>query len=252
MLTFPFTYFYMTNNSGGESMFHWEDFNGNPSFTIDGIISQGMAIKAFPTNYKNTTGIGGYNYGLTGGKLPVCAWNSDYYTNWVTQNAINIPVSLGSNLLGSAIGMATNMFSGNIVGAGMNALSALTGIGNAVARNYEASITPDQAKGNANCGDLNVAESRFGFSAYPMSIKAEYARICDEFMSKFGYKINRVKLPNITGRRNWNFVKTIDCYIEADIPQEDLQQIKNMFDAGITIWHHPNTFMDYSQNNPIV
>jgi hypothetical protein len=68
----------------------------------------------------------------------------------------------------------------------------------------------------------------------------------------FGYKINRVKVPNVTGRYNWNYVKTIGCYIEADIPQDDLQEIKNMFDNGLTIWHRANTFMNYSQSNPIV
>ena len=59
-------------------------------------------------------------------------------------------------------------------------------------------------------------------------------------------------MPNITGRSNWNYVKTSRCYIQADIPQEDLQEIKNMFDNGITIWHNPATFMDYSQSNAIV
>ena len=72
------------------------------------------------------------------------------------------------------------------------------------------------------------------------------------YFDKYGYKVNTVKVPNINGRYNWNFVKTIECYIEADIPQDDLQEIKNMFDAGITIWHHPDTFMNYSNRNPIV
>ena len=85
-----------------------------------------------------------------------------------------------------------------------------------------------------------------------MSIKAEYARIIDEYFSAYGYKTNRVKVPNVTGRTNWNFVKTIGCYIAGDIPQEDMAKIKEMFDAGVTFWHNPATFMDYSQSNSIV
>ena len=85
-----------------------------------------------------------------------------------------------------------------------------------------------------------------------MSIKAEYARCADEYLSVFGYKTNRVKTPNITGRRNWNYVKTIDCYIEADVPQNDLAEIKRMFNKGITLWHNPTTFADYNQNNDII
>ena len=68
----------------------------------------------------------------------------------------------------------------------------------------------------------------------------------------FGYKINRVKVPNITGRRNWNFVKTINCNFDGDIPQNDMIIIKQIFDNGITLWHNPNTIFDYTQNNSII
>jgi len=250
--TYPYCYFYLTNNAGIETVYHYEDFSSNPNFTIEGVVCQGMSIKAYPTNYKNSTNLGGYNFGMSCGKIPICAWNSDYYTNWVTQNAINIPLSLGSSLVSSGLGLGGSIASGNIIGAISSGLSAFESIGNIINQTYQASITPDQARGNANCGDINIAEKRFGFTAYPMSIKAEYAKICDDYMSMYGYKVNEVKIPNITGRRNWNFVKTIGCYIEANIPQDDLQEIKSMFDKGITFWHNPATFMDYSQNNDII
>jgi hypothetical protein len=85
-----------------------------------------------------------------------------------------------------------------------------------------------------------------------MSVRAEVARTIDEYFSMFGYKVNRVKLPNISGRRNWNYVKTIGCYIDGDVPQDDMQEIKDMFNKGVTLWHNPNTFADYSQNNDII
>lgn len=258
MYCWPFSYFYATNNSGTEVPYHWEDFSSNPTFKIDGVISQGLSAKAYPTNYKGGTNLEGYNFGISCGKLPVCAWNSDYYTNWCTQNAINQPITMATSVagaIGSAVGLIGSVVTGGATGliaGGVGLLSSLASVGNAVSKQYEASITPDQAKGNANCGDINVAEKRFGVTLYPMSIKAEYARICDEYLSTYGYKVNRVKLPNITGRRNWNFVKTVGCYIEADIPQEDLQEIKSLFDKGITLWHNPATFMDYSQTNDII
>ena len=87
---------------------------------------------------------------------------------------------------------------------------------------------------------------------YSLSIKPEYASIIDNWFDMYGYKVNEVKIPNITGRRNWNFVKTVGCYIDGDIPQSDMQEIKSMFDKGVTFWHNPSTFMDYSQTNDIV
>ena len=85
-----------------------------------------------------------------------------------------------------------------------------------------------------------------------MSVRAEVARTIDDFFTMFGYKVNRVKVPNITGRRNWNYVKTIGCYIDGDVPQTDMQEIKDMFNKGVTLWHNPSTFADYSQNNDII
>ena len=65
-------------------------------------------------------------------------------------------------------------------------------------------------------------------------------------------EINEVKVPNIYSRANWNYIKTVGCYIQADIPQEDLEEIKSLFDKGITFWHNPATFMDYTRTNSIV
>ena len=85
-----------------------------------------------------------------------------------------------------------------------------------------------------------------------MSITEEYAKIIDKYFSMYGYKVNDVKTPNITGRTNWNYVKTIGCNIVGDVPQDDMQKIKDIFNNGVTLWHNPNTFLDYSQSNNIV
>lgn len=114
---------------------------------------------------------------------------------------------------------------------------------------YEHSLTPNSARGNINAGDINTSSKKNGFTFYQMNIKQEYAKIIDNFFNMFGYKINEVKIPNITGRPNWNFVKTIDCNITGDFPQQDIQTLKNMFNNGVTFWHNSNTFLDYAQNN---
>ena len=65
----------------------------------------------------------------------------------------------------------------------------------------------------------------------------------------YGYLTNTVKTPNLNNRPNWNYVKTIGANILGNIPQYDLQAIKDIFDNGVTLWHNPSTFLDYSQNN---
>lgn len=116
---------------------------------------------------------------------------------------------------------------------------------------YEHSLTPNSARGNINGGDINTCSKKNGFFFYKMNIKQEYAKIIDDFFTMYGYKVNQVKIPNITGRPNWNYVKTLEANILGDIPQQDLQELKNILNSGVTFWHNSNTFLDYSQNNSI-
>lgn len=255
LYTYPYSYFYATNNTGEDVEYRWENFP-----TIDGVKkayfrkmivpSTSLSAKIYFTNikgYEEGEGYGEkpYNYGLNFSKVPVCAWTTDYYTNWLTQNGVNVGFNLASGLLGSAGSFAT----GNLIGGGASLLSS---VGNTLGEMQRAMTTPNQSHGNINTGDFVFAYLRNSITFYDMSIRPEMAVVCDNYFSMFGYKVNLVKIPNINGRANWNYVKTIGCYIEASIPQDDLNEIKNMFNNGITIWHHPNTFMDYSKPNPIV
>ena len=249
LLTYPYNYLYITNNGGNDTIYKYEDFtNNNPTFNIDGIITTGCSIKLYPLNYKRSdTSVWKtkcYNYGMVGNKYPTCSWKSDSYTNWLTQNSVNIAISTVSNL--SSIGAGA--YTGNVNAVASGAL----GIANTLSQVYEASFMPNQAKGNTNGGDITCSNEMMGFTAYQMSIRNEYAKIIDNYFNMFGYKINLVKVPNITGRSNWNYVKTIDCNFDGDIPQTDLNIIKSMFNNGVTLWHDPNSMYNYSNSNNIL
>lgn len=87
-----------------------------------------------------------------------------------------------------------------------------------------------------------------------MHSKTEYMRIIDNFFSRFGYKINRLKTPNITGRRYFNYVQVAssDDVASGSIPQKYMKEINNAFRKGITIWHDHSKIGDYSVSNTIV
>lgn len=246
LFTYPFSYLYVSNNAGIDTEFRFEDFkNATPKFFIGGALGQGCTTKLCPVSYKSyTDNAEVFEYGIVGAKYPICAWKSDYYTSWITQNAVNVGLGLTSSLV--SLGSAYS--SGSVTGA---ANSLLGGIGGVMSEVYKAKMKPEQAHGNVNSSDILPAWQRY-FTVDCLSLRYEIAEIVDKFFSMFGYKVNIVKKPNVTGRRNWNYVKTIGCYIEADIPQDDLQRIKDMFDNGVTFWHNPTTFADYSQANDII
>ena len=267
---YPYTAYVLSNNSGESVSYHLEDFynNGNNSATIDifGCVTPGCSIRAIPKWYKATNDVWPqeYNneYGLNAGKLPICSWANDTYTNWLTQNGVNF---FGTKLnyndwatIGSTVGAVSTMVSsvgqGNSVGSSFvsGAITGVTGIFNAMQQDYQHQFNSMVAQGNVNSGDVTYSMGKLCYSGYFMCIKNEYAKIIDNYFSMYGYKVNDVKIPNITGRTNWNYVKTIGANIEGDIPEDHLNQIKTIFNNGVTLWHNSSTYLDYSQSNAIV
>ena len=251
LFTYPYCYCNVTNNSGITVPFRYEDSTEIDSetnrkcltFSLEASITPGLSIKAIPKNYKGLTE--NYNYGITLGKFPICSWTSDVYVNWLTQNGTNATL----NVLTSAVGGIGSAIAGSPIGA----FSGAVGVFHSMHQFTVAKLTPDQARGNVNSGDINFSYTNSGgLSLYNMTIKKEYCQIIDKYFSAYGYKVNTFKTPNIYGRTNWNYVKTIGCNIIGDIPQNDLQKIKDIFNNGVTFWHNPSTFLDYSQNNTIV
>ena len=253
---FPYNYLLVSNNVGQNGILHYEKFSGtNATFTVRGVINPGCSINITPTNYNGNTSSD--NDAIQLGKFPICNFQNDMYTNWLTQNSINVlgqtitsdDLNIASAGIGAIAGTATNIAVGNYAGAGMSVTSGFSSIASAVMQQKQHNMIAPTVNGQLNSADVNVASGNNTFHFYKMSIKEEYARIIDNFFSMYGYKVNEVKIPNITGRTNWNYVKTINANILGDIPQEDMQKLKNIFDNGVTFWHNANTFLDYSQNN---
>ena len=251
LLTFPYCYLNLSNNNGSSNTYQYELMGELPEkpnncvFNIKGVPVVGCSIKCVPFNYKNSQEYYNEEEGIMAGKFPTLSWSTDEYINWLTQNSVNIGLGVASSLISSATGIAT----GNPVIAGSSLVKGAMGIANTLSQIYEHSFTPNSARGNTNGGDINVCDKANGFYFYQMNIKKEYAKIIDDYFSMYGYKVNSVKIPNINTRANWNYVKTINANILGDIPQTDIQELKNIFDEGVTLWHNPNTFLDYSQNN---
>ena len=244
--TFPYRYFNITNNNGTTVTYHYEDFNGAPNFRQEGVFCVGCSTKLFPTNYKgmNSDDLT-YEYGITGGKYPTISWNSDSYTNWLTQNAVNVGLGVANTVVNAGVGLAT----GNVVGAGM---SFLGGVSSAVSEMYKASLMPDQARGDTNVGDINFSKNKVRYTVYHLSIKETYARIIDDYFDLFGYKTNRLKVPNVAHRQNWWYTKTVNANITGNVPNDEMNKIKQAYDNGLTFWRNPANFLNYSVSNGIV
>lgn len=266
LLTYPFRYLLVSNNAGASVPFKYERFRkeeydeaGNiirrivaPCFVIEGVLNPGCSIRMVPLYYNGI--YRNDEEGVNMGKFPALNWTSDVYTNWLTQNGVNIAIQMvsgvGQIVAGAAIaagtgGLATAVGGGSIVGGVSQVAGTLSQI-------YQQSFAPPQAKGNLNSGDVVTATERNDFHFYDMTIKAEYAKIIDEYFDMYGYKCHRVKIPEKAHRAAYWYTKTIDANIIGNIPQNDLQVIKDCYNRGITFWRNTTNFKNYSAANGIV
>lgn len=265
LLTYPFQYILADNNAGSTAIYKYEYFL-NPSyceFQAYGTISPGCNIKIVPRNYEglysSTNYVYNYAQGINGAKIPVGGWTNDIFTNWLTQNGINIPLSLASGGMQLLGGLGLTALGGGALAGASNIASGAMSIASTLGSIYQHSKAPDQAEGNVNSSDIMFSLGRSGVTLYNMTIKEEMAEIIDNFFSRMGYQVNKVKVPNMSHRQNFNFVQVgaeenlayPNNYNNIGIPASALNQINDMFRTGITLWNNHANFGDYSVSNNI-
>lgn len=252
VLAFPYNYLLVSNNNGQSNVMKYERF-GKPDvceFNLVSVATVGGDTKLIPVYYDKLS----YNEqeSLIAGKWPTLSWSQDMFTNWISQNAVNIGIGQASSAL-SIIGGTALLATGAGAGAGASLIgTGILGIGSSMAQFYQHQFDPVSFKGNVNAGSINVENERNGFFFYKMTIKNEYAKIIDNFFEVYGYKVNRIGSPHIHVRTNWDYCKTIDVHFNGNIPEEDMQKLRDLFNSGCTFWHNPATFMNYTLSNPII
>ena len=69
------------------------------------------------------------------------------------------------------------------------------------------------------------------------TITPYWAEKLSNYFSMYGYVVNKLGIPNLNTRNNWNYVKLVQANIFGNIPQSDLLKIRDIYMEGITLWH---------------
>lgn len=99
--------------------------------------------------------------------------------------------------------------------------------------------TPNTIKtcGNDTIFNMVNSKKRVDVIEYVLS-PAYYERLRDYFQ-KYGYKVNEWNYITLRTRKYFDFIKTTICNIQSNyIPPEYVEEIKEIFNKGITFWHN--------------
>lgn len=109
--------------------------------------------------------------------------------------------------------------------------------------------TPNSIKTTGNDTLFNLVNSNRKIDIIEFSLDFRYKHRIYDYFVKYGYKVNKWEKINVNSRRYFNFIKTNTCNIVGEeIPHEYLEEIKDIFNRGVTIWHVDNgaSVGDYS------
>lgn len=244
LLCYPYNYLTVVM-PGSEQLYRYEYFsNRSPMFRLREPQYPGASSYVYPIGYELIPGTDVFNieHSIITGAYPTASFGASQFQNYLAQMGPSIAIGLVGNI-GSIVG---GYYSGNA----STAVSGVSSIANTVADVYRHSLVSETVKGTQSVSNL-LYENALVVRFKNMQIRPEYAKIIDDYLSAFGYKVCRIKQPNITGRNSWNFVKTIDCVIDGNAPDYAIKNIRSLFDRGITLWHS-NDVGNYELNNGIV
>ena len=122
-----------------------------------------------------------------------------------------------------------------------NALSEFEISSMANAKVTDLMSTPNSIKTAGNDTLFNLVNSNRKVDIIEYGLDFRYKQRIYDYFVKYGYKVNRWEQININSRRYFNFIKTNICNIVGqNVPHEYLEEIKAIFDRGVTIWHVDN------------
>ena len=278
LYTAPFCGVYVDNLQGNAANYAYEYFaNRKPKFNIVGVVNGNLECASIPLNYKGLPS--NFQESLIMGGFPQCAWNVDTFKAWIAQNKYAIAAGVANTAISTAARVGAAVATGGLseiaaapAAAGTNVVSfpnayqSPTGVGsgggitgaaingssnilndtiNLVAQVKTASTQPNHARGQQS-SSVYCALGQQGFHYMPYRIQGQFAKIVDDFFSMYGYKTNRLKVPNRNGRKAWNYVKTCGCNLTGSAPADVTASLVQIYDKGITFWR----CIDLSTGNP--
>lgn len=267
----------------------WEPQTNGYTVELSTCLEADAECFVFPLFYGGRSGNieQGINFPVT----TKCSWTYSAYQTWSAQNSLSNRLSFGMNaamltypatrgatqavkalsvsaksvgkgiirnkrlpkgfspraaLSGAAVEADTVLSRGDYLSMGAGAL----GLGNLAGEISRNSKIPDVQKGLATGNSLYGAGLMW-WSIQQVVIQEEFAHIVDDFFDMYGYQVDSVKVPNRTGRQSWNYVKMTNACHWGNVPADDMAQINDIYNGGITFWHTSDVG-NYSLPNGIV
>jgi hypothetical protein len=280
LLRYPYTYCKLTDFNNSTSELRYE-LMGHNEINLSAAVNAQCECIAYPGSYMGI--IDNIEAGIITKMGALGSWNNNAYQTWIGQQGMSAAITAvgtgvalagltgGTSLAATSAGLAGRAAGKQAVtktpkhgdsfemnpklAVGVGAAGAAGSLAQQHATHYK---QPTTARGTTS-GETLFQMGKQGVRVQKVQVKAAIARQIDDFFSTFGYAVNKVKTPNLTGNDNYNYVKTIGSAPKSlkktaspmvtdgghGTTADALSIIESCFDNGITFWHTTSNFGSY-------
>jgi hypothetical protein len=261
LLTAPYTCFKIDVQTD-KAVYFYERFGSvhqstnTYNFNVKASASPNPDVLIMPSSYENASGYNQISNALTMSGFPQCAFATDSFRAWLAQNAGEFYGSIASNIVGMGSGaMAAGLGvagenPATIISGSTSVLNNAIGLGETLYNGLYQYMKGDVAHGTAGSYSSCGARQR-AIIIQHLSVRADYARMIDDFFTRFGYAVGRIQLPNLAARKAFTYIKTNGMSIHGNIPSDDMKKINECFDRGITFFKALANIGNYSVDNTL-
>ena len=257
LYTYPYCYLKVHNSSGSDSEYRYEYFTSdNAVFRLSSSgTTPDQCVYCTPQAYR------GFNLdwesSLIYDTYPASSFITSEYSNYIGNNSYRLLAGQMARIV-SAVTTAAGGFAGGLE----NPIGTITNLANnAMSGVSEYAMLQDLRGQTATLGGMasgffNLLYDQNFFVAYRVTLNATVAQQYDDYFTRFGYAVNRIKTPNFwigTGRTRYNYCKTLEANIKSKsmsigVPMGALSDIVNIFNNGICLWETMSDVGVYSVN----
>lgn len=156
-----------------------------------------------------------------------------------------IALNVASSILQAGVGIATGGV-GLALGVGKG-LSIGGEILNNLIKKEDLKNTPDNVRKNGNNIEFDIDDDNLHYCIVVKRCERPY--LLNRYFIHYGYKCNEFKVPDYRSRYYFNYIRTIGANIKTNIDAELKNELQNIFDTGLTIWHYRDASTFKGVNN---
>lgn len=195
--------------------------------------------KYYVEDYNNDKG---KEYNSTSSTISELPLFTDEYISYMAQNKASATTGVAVNTIAGIASLALGVFTGGIglvAGAGM-AINSATQIANHLIKMQDLKDSPDSIRQAGNNAEFDLIDLNYGLVKTKLRIKEEHYNRVYNYLYHYGYKCNDFKKPNVRSRYYFNYIKTIGVNIKTNLNGNIKNELANIYNNGVTIWHYRN------------